>query len=301
MAQQVDIKNYSTFGNDGDVSAEYNSALGTRKSSGLALSAFNLSYGQRTTHFVETVTAQAQIFASAPPPDDRFRFKMEASMIDSSENQAISAATFTVPAVFANASGGPSLELQTGEAGSKSNFPFSQTLSEAYAVLGGFSVGYGRGNNHHVAKLKASASISNQSGNIAFVDGMASISDNSNHSGSAPVRVLVIGKFAGDSTQFRTRVWNPSQGQVTLTLDKVDSIDQAAVFITSFEFEYPQGDHEVRQILLDTGNNSLTVTNDPGRRQATIQFTPRLILTDGNNKANGTFNLLLMAVPGAAA
>jgi hypothetical protein len=109
----------------------------------------------------------------------------------------------------------------------------------------------------------------------------------------------VIGQVAGDATRFLERPWKTRDGEVSVTLNNVSRpINQAAVFITRFDLKYAgSSDHEVRQILLDAGNNSLNILNDPANKRATIKFLPKLIMTDGKNTADGELTLLVMAVP----
>jgi hypothetical protein len=295
----VDVKQYSTFGSDNTL-AQFSSAIGNLKSSGLALSAFNLIYGQNTSHFVEAARVQAK--ASGTPADNRFRFTTEASLHDSSRNNAISAATFAASAAFASGSGQPGLEFLTGPVSSISKpvpFNFSQPINNAYVALGGFSFSFGSGNNHHIREITAQASINDKSDKKVDVLGRVFFSDGSGHSGEGPIQALVIGQLTGDATRFEEKPWTTGQGEVSVTLNNVSRpINQAVVFITRFSLKYTgSGDHEVRQILLDAGNNSLNIVNEPGSRRATIKFLPKLIMTDGNNTAAGELTLLVMAVP----
>ena len=295
----IDVKQYSTFGPLTNTLAQFSSAIGNLKSSGLALSAFNLIYGQNTSHFVEAATVQAKV--SGTPTDNRFRFTMEAALHDSSKNNAISAATFAASAAFASGSGHPGLEFLTGPVSSISRpvpFNFSLPINNAYVALGGFSYSFGSGNNHHIREITAQASINDKSDKKVDVLGRVFFSDGSSHSGEGPIQALVIGQLTGDDTRFEEKSWTTGQGEVSVTLSNVSPINQAVVFITRFSLKYTgSGDHEVRQILLDAGNNSLNIVNEPGSRRATIKFLPKLIMTDGKNTAAGELTLLVMAVP----
>lgn len=309
MPQRIDVKEYSTFGPQGNALAQYNSALGIVRTKGLALPAFNLSYGG-SSHFVQDITVQAG--TPSNPRDDTFSFPLTASMSDNSGNQAVSTATFSAPAVLAGRNDDTTLKLMTGTVfpGTPENFNFGQALRQAYVVLGGFTATYGN-TDHKVLSLEAradfEASTSTTGVQTLTVVGGATIKDSSAHTGTGAVQALVLGQVAGDPTQFAAKTWNSGDGRVTINLSGLaNTINQAVVFIKRFSLSYVgSSDQSVRTIQIDAGNNSLNITNVPGAKKAPgsaiITFTPNLIMTDGNNNATGTLELLVMAVPDAAA
>ncbi|HEX4966647.1 MAG TPA: hypothetical protein VF173_37905 [Thermoanaerobaculia bacterium] len=291
----VDLKQYTTFGSDNNVLAQYSSDLGVLESQGLALAACNLNYGQEIKHFVETIKAEAKNITGVI--GHQFSFSMEASLTDNSNHHAVAAATFTAPVVL-KSDGEPSLEFQTGQVDDLRKFTFSFPLKKARSVLGGFALSF-KGKDRRVFGLTARTSILDDKveGNTTTVSVTASINAEPNVSAPGDAYVLVIGQKEGDPTLFESTTWNTGDREVTVRMkDLTRPIGQVAVFIESFEVDYEdRKSHDVRQFLLDAGNNSLKVTNDSN--EAVITFSPKLVLTDGDKLAKGSLSLLVMAVP----
>jgi hypothetical protein len=184
---------------------------------------------------------------------------------------------------------------------------FDQPVAQAYAVLGGFSVGYG-GSDHFVKTIKTNLNIDGDHavgsvGSIT-VTATATISDDSGHVGQGSLYALGIGQSDGDPTVFKDVSWQPGKdGAVTVTIDRQASpIERAWVFVRGFTLTYGRNDHHVQSIGIDAGNTMLQWSSVPerGGYTWTITFTPSLLMQDnsGNKQdTSSTLQLLVMAAP----
>lgn len=184
---------------------------------------------------------------------------------------------------------------------------FDQTVASAYAVLGGFSVGYGS-NDHFVktieATLRSDAGHSVGASASITVTATATISDDTNHVGGGSLYALGIGQSKDDPTVFKDVSWQPDRdGAVTLTIDRQPSpLDRAWVFVQGFKLTYGRQDHHVQSIGIDAGNTTLQWSSVAERDGYTwtITFTPSLLMRDnsGNKQdTSSTLQLLVMAAP----
>jgi len=195
-------------------------------------------------------------------------------------------------------------QIKNGESGT---MEFDHAVAHAYAVLGGFSVGYG-GDDHFVKALTASLDEPRGHDNGAVtVSVVATLTDASGHTGNGTIYALGIGQSADDPTVFHAHHWKANQGgQVKLELARQRApLDRAWVFVRGFTVSYGRHDHHVQTLAIDAGNatlaaSSVAVKDDGDSYTWTITFTPSLVMKDASGNAQNdasALDLLIMACP----
>jgi hypothetical protein len=202
-----------------------------------------------------------------------------------------------------------SLQFRNAQVGNGNTvtMQFDQAVTQTYAVLGGFSVGYGS-SDHFIKTIDATLNTTGGPsvgpvGSVT-VTATATISDDSGNVGGGSLYALGIGQSADDRTVFKDVSWQPGKDSaITMTIDRQTSpLDRAWVFVRGFKLTYGRQDHHVQSIAIDAGNTTLQWSSvaERGEYTWTITFTPSLLMQDnsGNKQdTSSTLRLLVMAAP----